>query len=136
MIMDQYLNWWVVTDLDGTLLDHNYDLSPAIDLLNYLKSIGVPVIPCTSKTASEVKKLRNQYDLIDPYIVENGGAIYGDIDHKLGEWELALGRRHDDLRPLLDRLSEELEYPLRALKDTVAEEKRRTNHHECSGTYC
>ena len=92
--------YWVVTDLDGTLLDHNYDLSPAIDILNYLKSIGIPVIPCTSKTASEVKKLRDKYDLIDPYIVENGGAIYGQNYSTLEDWEIVLGRSFKELRPL------------------------------------
>ena len=47
---------WVVTDLDGTLLDHAYDWSAAKPALRWLKQIGVAVIPCTSKTAEEVRR--------------------------------------------------------------------------------
>ena len=47
--------WWVVTDLDGTLLDHGYDWSPAKDLIRQLQQQRIPVIPCTSKTAEEVR---------------------------------------------------------------------------------
>ena len=28
--------WWVVTDLDGTLLDHTYDWAPAETALRWL----------------------------------------------------------------------------------------------------
>ena len=69
--------WWVVTDLDGTLMDHHYDWSPAEPAIRRLQSAGIPVIPCTSKTAEEVIRFREQLDLHDPFIVENGGAIHG-----------------------------------------------------------
>ena len=51
-------NLWVVTDLDGTLLDHHYDWSAAKATLTWLKQIGISVIPCTSKTAEEVRRFR------------------------------------------------------------------------------
>ena len=82
--------WWVVTDLDGTLLDHAYDWTPAETALRWLQQRGIPVIPCTSKTAEEVRQFRAAAQLNDPYIVENGGAIHGSSD--TGEdWEEALG---------------------------------------------
>ena len=82
--------WWVVTDLDGTLLDHSYDWSPAKDLLRQLQQRGIPVIPCTSKTAEEVRAFRAEAELHDPYIVENGGAVHSETS--VGEpWELPLG---------------------------------------------
>ena len=109
--------WWVVTDLDGTLMDHNYDISPAIDTLYWLEDIGIPVIPCTSKTAAEAENFRAEFGLRDPYIVENGGAVYGNNPITSIPWELALGRTHDNLRPLLDRLSKDIGYQLRALED-------------------
>ena len=68
---------WIVTDLDGTLMDENYDISPAKKTLNILSKMAIPVIPCTSKTASEVRYFRDENGLSDPFIVENGAAIYG-----------------------------------------------------------
>ena len=71
--------WWVVTDLDGTLMDHRYDWSPAAETLRVLRQREIPVIPCTSKTAEEVERFRAEVGLQDPYIVENGGAIHGEM---------------------------------------------------------
>ena len=79
---------WVVTDIDGTLMDENYDLKPALETINWLKDNYIPLIPCTSKTASEVRLLRSQINIRDPFIVENGGAIYGEIDGSHDEWKI------------------------------------------------
>ena len=49
---------WVVTDLDGTLLDHSYSWEPARSTISALKQQGILVIPCTSKTAEEVRARR------------------------------------------------------------------------------
>ena len=43
---------WVVSDVDGTLMDHSYDLSPAKETIKKLQKLSIPVILCTSKTAS------------------------------------------------------------------------------------
>ena len=58
--------WWVVTDLDGTLLDHTYDWTPAETTLRWLQQRGIPVIPCTSKTAEEVREFRTAAQRNDP----------------------------------------------------------------------
>ena len=79
MIENSYL--WVVSDVDGTLMDHSYDLTPAKETIKLLQELSVPIILCTSKTASEVKVIRNQLNLTDPYIVENGGAIHLSLIH-------------------------------------------------------
>lgn len=80
----------IVTDLDGSLLDHHtYDFEPARPLIERLKQLAVPVIPCTSKTRAEVEHLRDTLGLSDPYVVENGAAIvmpgfpkYSDSSHE------------------------------------------------------
>ncbi len=73
----QTYNTLIFTDMDGTLLDHNtYDFSPASPLLNALKVAHIPVIPSTSKTKAEMLKLRKTLDNNDPFIVENGAAVY------------------------------------------------------------
>tara|TARA_B100000700_G_scaffold323474_1_gene427321 strand:- start:2005 stop:2814 length:810 start_codon:yes stop_codon:yes gene_type:complete len=115
-------NFWIVTDLDGTLLDDKYDISPAIDTLKWLKELRIPLIPCTSKTAAEVEKFRKEYSLVDPYIVENGSAIYGINQNEFGVSHINLGKSHSELRPLLDKLSEAIGYQLMAFEDlTMAE---------------
>jgi mannosyl-3-phosphoglycerate phosphatase len=116
MTMISQSSWWVVTDLDGTLMDHHYDWSAAIDAIRCLQRRGIPVIPCTSKTAEEVLGFREAADLHDPFIVENGGAIYG--ESATGElWHHDLGPSWRQLRPQLAALERELGEPLLALDD-------------------
>ena len=79
--------WWIVTDIDGTLMDHNYDMTPALATIRMLQELSIPIIPCTSKTASEVRDIRSKIKLKDPFIVENGGAVYGDNVNSEWEWE-------------------------------------------------
>jgi len=54
---------WLVCDVDGTLMDHSYDLSPAKETIKKLQKLSIPVILCTSKTASEVKVIRKELNL-------------------------------------------------------------------------
>ncbi|MEB3321779.1 MAG: HAD-IIB family hydrolase [Synechococcaceae cyanobacterium] len=107
--------WWVVSDLDGTLLDHRYDWSPAAGTLERLRQRGIPVIPCTSKTAWEVRRFRRAAGLCDPFIVENGGAVLG--EEAGGEWRLVLGRPAGELQDALAGIAAAIGRPLRALAD-------------------
>jgi len=67
----------IFTDLDGTLLDHHtYSFEAAIPALNALIEKDVPLIICTSKTRAEIEKVRLELNNTDPFISENGGAIF------------------------------------------------------------
>lgn len=67
----------VITDLDGTLLDEkSYSYQASLPAIQGLKSAGIPLVLCSSKTYSEVLSLWKELALKDPFIVENGGAIY------------------------------------------------------------
>ena len=106
--------FWIVSDVDGTLMDHFYDLTPAKETITWLQRLGIPVILCTSKTKSEVKIIRDDLNLKDPYIVENGGAIYGEYsDGK--EWEIILGKSYKILEGILNNLSDNINFKLRPL---------------------
>ena len=109
--------YWIVTDLDGTLMDESYDISPAKKTLTMLSDMAIPVIPCTSKTASEVRYFRNENGLSDPFIVENGAAIYGTYVNETSEWELILGKSYKELRFILMNISKEVDYHLIPLND-------------------
>ncbi|GLS25980.1 HAD-IIB family hydrolase [Marinibactrum halimedae] len=66
----------IFTDMDGTLLDHhNYSFKPAVNVLQRLDTLGIPVIPTTSKTFAELKVLRESLNNHHPFIVENGAAV-------------------------------------------------------------
>ncbi len=68
---------WVVTDLDGTLLDHfSYSFEAARPALERLKALNIPIIINTSKTYAEVSDIQDAIGIDMPCIVENGSAIY------------------------------------------------------------
>ena len=113
---------WVVTDVDGTLMDHNYDLTPAKETINSLQELSIPVILCTSKTAAEVKLIRKELNLTDPYIVENGAAIYGETLRNVNG-KIILGEKYKVLEGILNTISKEIGYrltPLNKLSDDEA----------------
>ncbi len=115
--MSNNSKYWIVTDLDGTLMDENYDISPARKTLNRLLEYSIPVIPCTSKTASEVRYFRKENGLVDPFIVENGAAVYGANRNNSTEWELILGKSYKELRIVLMNISNQVNFHLTALND-------------------
>jgi mannosyl-3-phosphoglycerate phosphatase len=67
----------VFSDLDGTLLERDtYSHHAAGPALETLKERGIPLVLCSSKTRAEMSHWRERMDIRDPFIVENGGAIY------------------------------------------------------------
>lgn len=67
----------VFTDLDGTLLDRDtYRWTQARPALDALERRGIPLVIVTSKTMSEVWPLLRALHRRDPFVVENGGAIF------------------------------------------------------------
>ena len=115
---------WVVSDVDGTMMDHSYDLTPAKETIKLLQKLSIPVILCTSKTAAEVRVIRKELNLTDPYIVENGGAIYGDSLTKVNG-EIILGEKYEILENILSNISNEIKHdlvPLNKISDQEATE--------------
>ena len=112
---------WVVSDVDGTLMDHSYDLTPAKETIIKLKKLCIPVILCTSKTAAEVKVIRKELKLTDPYIVENGAAVYGEsLENVNGQ--IILGIKYEILEDILTLISNEVDYKLTPLNNLTDQE--------------
>lgn len=66
----------LVTDLDGSLLDHHdYGYAPATPVLELLEQLRIPVVFSSSKTRAEVMELRRELGNEHPFIVENGAAV-------------------------------------------------------------
>ncbi len=67
----------VFTDLDGTLLDQQtYRWTVARPALRALDRRRIPLVIVTSKTGAEVWPLLGALGRCEPFIVENGGAIF------------------------------------------------------------
>ncbi|RPH76966.1 MAG: hypothetical protein EHM80_13515, partial [Nitrospiraceae bacterium] len=80
-------NLIVFTDLDGSLLDGTtYSYKAAIPALTALREQGIPLVMVSSKTRAEMEPIRQRLNLHDPFIVENGGAVF--VPHGLFDFPL------------------------------------------------
>ncbi|MCB9359206.1 HAD-IIB family hydrolase [Candidatus Woesearchaeota archaeon] len=67
----------IITDMDGCFLDHhNYSFSKSLPAYRKAKKQDIPVCFCTSKTFQEIRYYQKNLDIHDPFIAENGAAIY------------------------------------------------------------
>ncbi len=128
------------TDLDGTLLNHNdYRYDAAIPVIRQLQAAGVPIIPTTSKTRSEVIGLRSALGLMDPFIVENGSGVFLEPTDQRFEFAdeyrtvdglklIQLGVTYDVARAGLQTIAAEIGEPLSGFADLgIAELAALTN---------
>lgn len=67
----------IFTDLDGTFLNHhNYSFEASMEALTKIKQERIPLIFTTSKTKAEVLRLQQSVGISEPFIVENGAALF------------------------------------------------------------
>lgn len=66
----------IFADLDGTFLDNNYGCKYTKPIVKRLSSSGCSVVFCSSKTRSEIELYRKNTGINEPFIAENGGAIF------------------------------------------------------------
>lgn len=94
------------TDVDGCLVNkHDYSYTAALPALRRLHSLSVPVILCSSKTASELRRLAQELPLCEaPLICENGARILWQGDDFGGSRSTVCGIPRSDFLPLLQQL--------------------------------
>jgi mannosyl-3-phosphoglycerate phosphatase len=66
----------IITDLDGTMINDNYDFSKLKNIIKKIKSKKIPICFCTSKSYEELKILNKKINNKDPFILENGAGIF------------------------------------------------------------
>jgi len=121
------------TDLDGTLLDPiTYSYEKALPTIEYLQQKGIPIIFCSAKTRAEQEVYHKKLEIYDPFIVENGGAIFipegyfpfsFDYHKVRGTYQIIeLGRPYSEIRQILGQIRAELGLNFRGFGDMSAEE--------------
>jgi mannosyl-3-phosphoglycerate phosphatase len=122
----------VFSDIDGTITDINtgkYDLSKG--LIRKLKENSIPVIFCSAKTFAEQEKIRQDIGLMEPLIVENGGAVMIPTDYfspsamvivrnhkKIGNYiVIELGKPSYMIRQKLDSIRENYKIEFKGVAD-------------------
>lgn len=126
----------VYTDLDGSLLDGDtYSFDAAKPALAALRSRGIPLVLVSSKTRAEMEPLREQLQHRDPFIVENGAAVF--VPRDLFDFPLdrvrtrspyhviELGLPYHMLRDVLKQVEDAVETPLRGFGDLSVEDVMR-----------
>ena len=127
------MNPVIFTDLDGTLLDlETYSYNGALPSIEQLRSQEVPIIFCSAKTRAEQEVYRKELQINDPFIVENGGAIfisqgYFPLDfeyHKAkdGYQVIELGIPYNRIREILAQVRNDTGVNFRGFGDMSAEE--------------
>lgn len=121
------------TDLDGTLLDPiTYSYEKALPSIEYLQQRGIPIVFCSAKTGAEQEAYREKLGIHDPFIVENGGAIFISEGyfpfsfryHKAqGAYRIIeLGKPYHEIRQTLGQIRTEFGVNFRGFGDMSAEE--------------
>jgi mannosyl-3-phosphoglycerate phosphatase len=121
----------IFTDLDGTLLNHeDYSFDDAGPALERIRRLGIPLILTTSKTRREVEILQKDLGIGDPFIVENGAAIYfppkytkffiTDTGKELPFHIIQLGISYDRIRAFIDGIRDQ--FNIRGFGDMSVQE--------------
>lgn len=133
LLADQIAQPLIFTDLDGTLLDHDsYECEVIKPFLAKLNDTGVNVIFNTSKTFAEVTDIQKGLDHHQPFIVENGAAVYipkdyfkvkpiGCDEYK-GYWRFAMTQSTDKLHEDLKQYAGQFSHCVRLFSQFSAQE--------------
>lgn len=66
----------IFSDIDGTLLNEKYSFEKVKPIIKQLLTLEIPIIFCSSKTRFEIVYYRKKLGITDPFISENGAALY------------------------------------------------------------
>lgn len=117
----------VVTDLDGTLLDHDtYEYALAEPAIHYLKQLNIPLVFNSSKTAAEIICLSEEMNNVHPFIVENGAGIYVPSFDIENDYEIiSFGKKRAEVLSILKSLRDKFDLSYIGFNDMSEEELMR-----------
>jgi mannosyl-3-phosphoglycerate phosphatase len=121
----------VFADLDGTFLNDKYDYSDTKPIVNQLSALGGSIVFCSSKTRNEIEFYRKAVGVNEPFIAENGGAIFIPRNYftfdfaceKTDEYDvIRLGVSYQTLRQKLAKIREKTGAYIMGFGDMTLEE--------------
>ncbi len=120
----------IFTDLDGSLLNHeDYSYKDALPSLKRIKKLKIPLIFTSSKTRIEIELLQKEIGINEPFIVENGAAVFFPENYRNFRLDLPkynsyrtliLGRDYSYIRQFINKVKKEI--PIRGFGDMSIEE--------------
>ncbi len=66
----------VYADIDGTILNEQYEARAVEPFLKELLALSTSIVFNSSKTQAEIEYYRKKWSIHDPFIVENGSAVF------------------------------------------------------------
>ena len=119
----------VFSDINGTLIDFDtYAYDGSFKAVQQLKAAGIPLILCSSNNKAEIQPLREAFGLHEPFIVENGSAIYNADGTLL--WQGALRKK---IQSAIQSIREETGLVFETFADIAPERIRQeTNRPDAS----
>jgi len=132
-VKDSQAKLVIFTDLDGTLLDcDTYSYAAATPTLKMLRQKKIPLVFCSAKTRAEQEVYRRELGIDDPFIVENGGAIFipqgyfpFHFDYHKAQNEylvIELGMPYQEIRTILQETRSRLRIGFKGFGDMSPEE--------------
>ena len=121
----------IFADLDGTFLNDKYDFSKTKPMVNQLSSLGGSIVFCSSKTRSEIEFYHKAVGLNEPFIAENGAAVFIPKNYfpfsysctKVARYNvIRLGASYESLREKLAKIKEKTAAKIVGFGDMTLEE--------------
>ena len=124
----------IFTDLDGSLLDHeSYSFEGARPALARIKEADIPLVLTTSKTRVEIEFLQAELGILEPFITENGAAVFFPLLYRNFRMDKAvkmspylavvLGRPYEEIRRFFVVLKRR--FPVQGFGDLSTEDVAR-----------
>jgi len=119
----------IFLDLDRTLLGEDYSPGPVRELIGSLKKEGFEIVLNSSKTRAEQEYYRRAWELEEPFIVENGSAVFMPDGYFPFEVKgvrkdtytvIELGERYEKIKAVLDAIADK--YGLKYYGNSTPEE--------------
>jgi len=122
----------IFSDIDGTIIDDKYSLKNTQPIISEISKKQVLFILCSSKTRAEIEYYRNQLSIKDPFISENGAAIFipkgyfdfpYDYSTQTGEYNvIQLGIAYSVIRKKIRKMEENGSFKITGFGDMTVEE--------------
>jgi len=107
----------IFADLDGTFLNDKYEYYEIKPLISQLRSFGSFIVFCSSKTRNEIEFYQKAAGIAEPFITENGAAIFIPKSYFSFNYACSKTKRYNVIR---------LGVPYGTLREKLGEIKKKT----------